>query len=198
MSLIYWKPGDQCPRDLVNRAFEAEHPNTLWVADYTFVSTWKGFAYVAFVIDTYANRIVDWKLSSSQETQFVLDALEQAMHDRSIVTGEMIHHSDRGSQYVSIAYTERLMDAGIYPSISTVGDSYDSALAETIIGLYKTGLINNFGPWKTTNELELASLSWANWYNHERLLEKIVCISPAEYEAMYNDSNLNSAVIAQS
>lgn len=179
-----------CPKDLVNREFRANQPNELWVADYTYVSTWQGFAYVAFVIDTYADRIVGWKLSTSQTTGFILDALEQALNDREITADSLIHHSDRGSQYVSVAYTDRLSDAGVKPSVGTVGDSYDNALAETINGLYKTELIHNLGPWKSTQALELATLNWVHWYNHERLLGTIGYMPPAEYENLYYLSEL--------
>ena len=175
----------ECPKDLVNRDFRAELPNKLWVADYTYVSTWQGFAYVAFVIDTYADRIVGWKLSTSQTTDFVLDALEQALNDREVTTDSLIHHSDRGSQYVSVAYTDRLNDAGVKPSVGTVGDSYDNALAETINGLYKTELVYNLGPWRSTQALELATLNWVHWYNHERLMGTIGYVPPAEYENLY-------------
>jgi len=175
-----------CPLDLVSRDFRADQPNELWVADYTYVSTWQGFAYVAFVIDTFADRIVGWKLSNSQTTDFVLDALEQALHDREVPLGSLIHHSDRGSQYVSVAYTDRLSDAGIKPSVGTVGDSYDNALAETINGLYKTELIYNLGPWKSIQALELATLNWVHWYNHERLMGTIGYVPPVEYENLYH------------
>jgi putative transposase len=186
------QPGspNECPLDLVNRDFRANQPNELWVADYTYVSTWQGFAYVAFVIDTFADRIVGWKLSSSQTTDFVLDALEQALVDREVEVDQLIHHSDRGSQYVSIAYTERLAGAGIKPSVGSVGDSYDNALAETINGLYKTELVHNLGPWKSKDALELATLNWVHWYNHERLMGVLGYVSPAEYETLYNLSEL--------
>jgi len=161
-------PARPCPLDRVNRQFRAERPNQLWVSDYTFVSTWQGFAYVAFIIDVYARRIVGWKLSSSQETQFVLDALEQALHVRQ-PANSLIHHSDRGSQYVSIRYTERLAEAGIEPSVGSVGDSYDNALAETINGLYKAEVVHR-RVWKSREALELATLRWVDWYNHRRLL----------------------------
>ena len=141
------QPADQCPLDKVNRQLRASMSNELWVSDFTFVSTWRGFVYVAFVIDTFANRIVGWKAVTTQDTQFVLDALEQAIHARSPAE-KLIHHSDRGSQYVSIKYTERLVDAGLEPSVGSVGNSYDNALAETIIGLFKTEVINRLGPWK--------------------------------------------------
>ena len=142
-------------------------PNELWVSDFTFVSTWRGFVYVAFVIDTFANRIVGWKASTTQDTQFVLDALEQAIHARRPAE-KLIHHSDRGSQYVSIKYTERLADAGLEPSVGSVGDSYDNALAETIIGLFKTEVINRLGPWKSKDQVEWETLQWVDWFNKER------------------------------
>jgi transposase InsO family protein len=185
-----------CPMDLVNREFRAGQPNELWVADYTYVSTWQGFAYVAFVIDTFADRIVGWKLSTSQTTDFVLDALEQALHDRDVPIDALIHHSDRGSQYFSVAYTNRLSEAGIKPSVGTVGDSYDNALAETINGLYKTELIHNLGPWKSIQELELATLNWVHWYNHERLMGTIGYVPPAEYENLYYLSELKQDKVA--
>lgn len=178
---------DACPLDLVDREFVAEHPNALWVADFTYVSTWQGFVYVAFIIDTFANRIVGWKASTSAQTDFVLDALEQALHDRDIQNeGSLVHHSDRGSQYVSLAYSERLKEAGINPSVGSVGDSYDNALAETINGLYKTELVYNLGPWRSVEQLELATLKWVHWFNHERLMGPIGDVPPAELEALYN------------
>lgn len=180
-----------CPLDLVNRDFRANWPNELWVSDYTYVSTWEGFAYVAFVIDTYADRIVGWKLSRSQTTDFVMDALEQALHDRGVSADDgLIHHSDRGSQYVSVAYTDRLTEAGIHPSVGTVGDSYDNALAETINGLYKTELVYKKGPWKKIDALELATLEWVHWFNHERLMELTGYLPPAEYEELYTHHEL--------
>ena len=173
-----------CPRDQVNRQFQAPHPNALWVSDFTFVSTWQGFVYVAFVIDVFARRIVGWKASSSARTDFVLDALEQALWARKPTLGGLIHHSDRGSQYVSIRYTERLAEAGIEPSVGSVGDSYDNALAETIIGLFKTEVIDRQS-WKHRDAVELATLDWVDWYNHKRLLGPIGHIPPAEAEANY-------------
>ncbi len=173
-----------CPRDQVNRQFQAPHPNALWVSDFTFVSTWQGFVYVAFVIDVFARRIVGWKASSSARTDFVLDALEQALWARKPTQGGLIHHSDRGSQYVSIRYTERLAEAGIEPSVGSVGDSYDNALAETIIGLFKTEVIDRQS-WKHRDAVELATLEWVDWYNHKRLLGSIGHIPPAEAEANY-------------
>lgn len=174
-----------CPMDRVNRQFKADRPNQLWVSDFTYVSTWQGWQYVAFVIDVYARRIVGWRVSSSMRTDFVLDALEQALYDRQPDQNALIHHSDRGSQYVSILYTERLAQAGIEPSVGSRGDSYDNALAETINGLYKTELIHRRAPWKTKESLELATLEWVSWFNHHRLLEPIGYIPPAEAEANY-------------
>lgn len=175
-----------CPRDLVRRAFHADRPNRLWVADFTYVSTWQGWVYVAFVIDAYAKRIVGWRMSSSMTTDFVLDALEQALYDRRPdPSGGLIHHSDRGSQYVSIRYSERLGEAGINPSVGNTGDAYDNALAETINGLYKAEVIHKRGPWKTKAAVELATLEWVSWFNHIRLLESIGDIPPAEAEERY-------------
>jgi putative transposase len=179
-------PKAACPRDHVNREFRAERPNQLWVSDFTYVWTWQGFVYVAFVIDVFARRIVGWRVSSSMQTEFVLDALEQALFARrSEREGELIHHSDRGSQYVSIKYSERLAQAGIQPSVGSIGDSYDNALAETINGLYKAELIHRRAPWKTREAVELATLQWVSWFNHHRLLEPIGYIPPAEAEANY-------------
>jgi len=174
-----------CPLDRVNRQFKAERPNQLWVADFTYVSTWQGWLYVAFVIDVFARRIVGWRVSTSMHTDFVLDALEQALYARQPELGSLIHHSDRGSQYVSIRYTERLGEAGVEPSVGSRGDSYDNALAETINGLYKTELIHKRGPWKNRESVELATLEWVSWFNHHRLLEPIGYIPPAEAEAQY-------------
>ena len=175
-----------CPLDRVNRDFKAERPNQLWVADFTYVSTWQGWLYVAFVVDVFARRIVGWRVSSSMHTDFVLDALEQALYARQPERdGALIHHSDRGSQYVSIRYSERLAEAGIEPSVGSKGDSYDNALAETINGLYKAELIHRRAPWKTREAVELATLEWVSWFNHSRLLEPIGYIPPAEAEANY-------------
>lgn len=174
-----------CPLDRVNRQFKADRPNQLWVSDFTYVSTWQGWLYVAFVIDVFARRIVGWRISASMTTDFVLDALEQALYARRPDLGALIHHSDRGSQYVSIRYTERLAEAGIEPSVGSKGDSYDNALAETINGLYKTELIHKRAPWKTRESLELATLEWVHWFNHHRLLESIGYVPPAEAEAKY-------------
>ena len=175
-----------CPLDRVNRQFRADRPNQLWVSDFTYVSTWQGWLYVAFVIDVFARRIVGWRVSRSMRTDFVLDALEQALYARQPeLSDALIHHSDRGSQYVSIRYTERLGEAGIEPSVGSRGDSYDNALAETINGLYKTELIHHRAPWKTMEAVELATLEWVSWFNHHRLLEPIGYIPPAEAEANY-------------
>jgi transposase InsO family protein len=173
-----------CPLDRVNRDFHAPAPNRLWVADFTYVSTWSGFVYVAFVIDVFARAIVGWKASRSAHAGFVLDALEQAVAGRRPADG-LVHHSDRGSQYVSIAYTERLLEAGIEPSVGSVGDSYDNALAETINGLYKAELIHRRGPWRSFEAVELATLEWVHWFNTQRLLGSIGDIPPAEAEAAY-------------
>ena len=173
-----------CPLDRVNRQFHAARPNALWVSDFTYVSTWAGFVYVAFVIDVFARRIVGWKVSRSARTDFVLDALEQALHDRRPVRQALIHHSDRGVQYVSIRYTERLAHAGIEPSVGSVGDSYDNALAETINGLYKAEVIHRRS-WPNLEAVELATLAWVNWFNHHRLLSSIGHRPPAEAEEVY-------------
>ena len=172
------------PADRVNRQFVATRPNQLWVADITYVATWLGFVYVAFVIDVFARRIVGWRVSRSLKTELVLDALEQALWSRSDIEG-LIHHSDRGSQYLSIRYSEKLVEAGIDASVGSVGDSYDNALAETINGLYKTEVIRRRGPWKTIDEVEYATLDWVDWFNNRRILEPIGNIPPAEYELMY-------------
>jgi putative transposase len=175
-----------CPLDRVNRQFNAERPNQLWVSDFTYVSTWQGFVYVAFVIDVFARRIVGWRVSRSMRTDFVLDALEQALYARQRDDDEaLICHSDRGSQYVSIRYTERLAEAGIEPSVGSKGDSYDNALAETINGLYKAEVIHRKPSWKTVEAVELATLTWVAWFNHHRLMEPLGYIPPAEAEARY-------------
>ena len=185
-----------CPLDRVNRQFKAERPNQLWVSDFTYVSTWQGWLYVAFVIDVFARRIVGWRVSSSMHTDFVLDALEQALYARQPSPDEaLIHHSDRGSQYVSIRYSERLAEAGIEPSVGSKGDSYDNALAETINGLYKAEMIHRRAPWKTKESVELATLEWVSWFNHHRLLEPIGYIPPAEAEANYYRQLANQAAI---
>ena len=175
-----------CPLDRVNRQFHAPAPNRLWVSDFTYVSTWSGMVYAAFVIDVYARFIVGWRVSRTAQAGFVLDALEQALHDRKPVgKGGLVHHSDRGSQYLSIKYTERLAEAGIEPSVGSVGDSYDNALAETINGLYKAEVIHRRGPWRSFEAVEFATLEWVDWFNHRRLFEPIGNIPPAEAEANY-------------
>jgi transposase InsO family protein len=175
-----------CPLDRVNRHFKAERPNQLWVSDFTYVSTWQGWLYVAFVIDVFARRIVGWRVSSSMTTDFVLDALEQALYARQPSKDEkLIHHSDRGSQYLSIRYSERLSTAGIEPSVGSRGDSYDNALAETINGLYKAEVIHRRSSWKTRESVEVATLEWVAWFNHHRLMGPLGYIPPAEAEANY-------------
>jgi putative transposase len=186
-----------CPLDRVNRQFKAQRPNQLWVSDFTYVSTWQGWLYVAFVIDVFARRIVGWRVSSSMRTDFVLDALEQALYARQADRDDtLIHHSDRGSQYVSIRYSERLAEAGIEPSVGSKGDSYDNALAEAINGLYKTELIRRRAPWKTRESVELATLEWVSWFNHHRLFEPIGYIPPAEAEANHYRQLSEQAVTA--
>jgi len=172
-----------CPGDKVNRTFVAQMPNQLWVSDFTYVSTWQGTTYVAFVIDVFARKIVGWRVSTSMSTAFVLDALNQAICQRvPPETGGLIHHSDRGSQYLSIRYTERLAEVGIDTSVGSVGDSYDNALAESIIGLFKTEVIDYLGPWKSTAQVEWETLKWVAWYNAERLNSAIGYTTPNEAE----------------
>ena len=174
------------PLDRVNRQFRAERPKQLWVSDFTYVSTWQGWLYVAFVIDVFARRIVGWRVSRPMRTDFILDALEQALYARQPERdSSLIHHSDRGSQYVSIRYSERPAEAGVEPSVGSKGDSYDNALAETINGLYKAELIHRRAPWKTKEAVELATLEWVAWFNNHRLLEPIGYMPPAEAEANY-------------
>jgi putative transposase len=178
--------GGDRPADLVERRFAATRPNQLWVADFTYVATWRGFVYVAFVIDVFARRIVGWRVSASLRTDFVLDALEQAICDRcGAGVTDLVHHSDRGTQYVSMRYTARLADASIAPSVGSRGDSYDNALAESVIGLFKTELIQRQGPWRHLEAVEFATLAWVDWFNTRRLLEPIGYVPPAEYEASY-------------
>ncbi len=186
-----------CPQDHVNRQFHAPAPNVLWLSDFTYVATWSGFVYVAFVIDAFARRIVGWRVSRTAHASFVLDALEQALHERRPVHGGgLVHHSDRGSQYVSIKYTERLALAGIEPSVGSVGDSYDNALAETINGLYKAELIHRRGPWRSFEAVELATLEWVDWFNNRRLLEPIGNIPPAEAEAQFYAAMVDAQAVA--
>ena len=184
-----------CPADKVNRRFRAPRPNMLWVSDFTYVATWQGFVHVAFVIDVFARRIVGWRVSRTAHAAFVLDALEQALHERRPAKGGLTHHGDRGSQHVSIRYTQRLIEAGIEPSVGSVGDSYDNALAETIIGLFKTEVIHRRGPWRSLEAVEYATLEWADWYNHRRLLASIGNMPPAEAGARH-DEQLELAALA--
>ena len=188
------------PRDLVDRDFTATGPNELWVSDLTYVATWSGFTYVAFVIDVYSRRIVGWRASTSLRTDLALDALEQAIWDR--LDGDpqrLVHHSDAGSQYLSIRYTERLAEAGIEPSVGSVGDSYDNALAESVIGLYKTEVIRQRGPWRGLDDVEYATLEWVDWFNTTRLFGPIGDIPPAEYETNHyqQDSPAEEAGLKQ-
>ncbi|BAN70113.1 transposase orfB IS3/IS911 family [endosymbiont of unidentified scaly snail isolate Monju] len=183
------------PLDRVKRQFTATRPNQLWVADITYVATWTGFVYVAFVVDVYARRIVGWRVSRSLKTDLVLDALEQALWSRQDTEG-LVHHSDRGCQYLSVRYTERLAGAGIDASVGSRGDSYDNALAETINGLYKAEVIYRRGPWKHREAVEYATLEWVDWFNHRRLLEPIGNVPPAELEAAYYRQQKESAKAA--
>jgi transposase InsO family protein len=180
------QPALDRPADLVDRTFVATRPNQLWVSDFTYVATWAGFVYVAFVIDVFARRIVGWRVSSSMRTDFVLDALEQAIYARGGTTpAGLVHHSDQGTQYLSMRYTDRLADAGIAPSVGSRGDAYDNALAESVIGLFKTEVIQRVGPWRNLDTVEFATLTWVDWFNTRRLLEPIGYVPPAEYEAQY-------------
>ena len=181
----------------MDRNFTATRPNQLWVSDLTYVATWRGFGYVAFVIDAFARRIVGWRASTSLQTDLPLDALEQAIYDRpSLETGDLVHHSDRGVQYLSIRYTERLAEAGIAPSVGSRGDSYDNALAESVIGLFKTEVIRRRGPWRSVEDVEFATLEWVDWFNPRRLLEPIGYVPPAEYEQQYYRSQDTPAMVA--
>ena len=176
------------PADLVDRQFVATRPNQLWVSDFTYVATWGGFVYVAFVIDVFARRIVGWRVSASMRTDFVLDALEQAIYARGhdALTG-LVHHSDQGVQYLSMRYTDRLAGADIAPSVGSQGDAYDNALAESVIGLYKTEVIRRRGPWRSLEAVEFATLDWVDWFNMRRLLGPIGDVPPAEFEAKYHE-----------
>jgi putative transposase len=173
------------PADLVDRDFAAQRPNRLWVADLTYVATWSGFVYVAFIIDAFSRFLVGWQASRSLRTDLALDALEMAIWRRQAQLEGLVHHSDRGGQYLSIRYTERLAEAGAVTSVGSRGDSYDNALAETIIGLYKTELVRRRGPWRGLDEVEYATLEWVDWFNHRRLLEPIGYVPPAEFEAAF-------------
>jgi putative transposase len=183
------------PPDLVQREFHASRPNQLWVADLTYVATWAGFVYVAFVIDVFSRAIVGWRVSNSLRSDLALDALEQALHARPRL-GELVHHSDRGTQYLSIRYTERLAEAAIERSVGSVGDSYDNALAETINGLYKAEVIRRKGPWRNIDEVEYATLCWVDWFNNRRLLAPLGYLPPAEFEMQYHRSQTSQVEAA--
>jgi putative transposase len=183
------------PLDRVQRQFVASRPNELWIADFTFVATWAGFVYVAFVIDVFARCIVGWRVSRSMHTELVLDALEQALHTRKPKAG-LIHHSDRGVQYLSIRYSERLTENGVEASVGSVGDSYDNAMAETIIGLFKTEVIYARGPWRSLEAVEHATLVWVDWFNRRRLLEPIGHVPPSEFEQEYYRQQSSHAAMA--
>jgi transposase InsO family protein len=190
-------PALPCPEDKVNREFKAPAPNILWVADFTYVRTAVGFVYVAFIIDVFARYIVGWKVSSSPNAQMVLDALDQALAARRPDPKTLIHHSDRGVQYLSIKYSERLEEAKIDPSVGSVGDSYDNAMAETINGLYKAEVIEHEGPWKGKKDVEFATLDWVYWFNHERRFGPIGYIAPAQAERNYYDSIIPVTLAAE-
>lgn len=182
-------PAAARPADLVSRQFAPPAPNRLWVADLTYVSTWSGFAYVAFVIDAYALRILGWRVAATMATTMVLDSIEQAIWTRTqegvLDFNDVVHHSDRGSQYTSIRFTERLAGAGIQPSVGAVGSSYDNALAESIIGLYKTELIHRSKPWRTVEDVEMATARWVDWFNNQRIYQHCGDIPPAELESAH-------------
>ena len=184
-----------CPQDLVKRQFIASRPNQLWVADFTYVATWIGFVYVAFVTDVFSRKIVGWRVSNSMSAELVLDALDQALWARARPKG-LIHHSDKGSQYLSIRYSERLSAAGVEPSTGKTGDAYDNAMAESINGLFKTEVIRNLGPWKGVDDVEFATLDWVDWFNNRRLLEPIGNIPPSEFEMLYFHQLNESAIVA--
>ena len=183
------------PADLVQRDFTATRPNQLWVADLTYVATWTGFVYVAFIIDVFSRMIVGWRVSRSLRSDLALDALEQALYARPDIK-HLVHHSDRGVQYLSIRYTERLAEAGIESSVGSVGDAYDNALAETIIGLYKTEVIHQLGSWRNVDHVEFETLNWVKWFNNQRLLEPIGNIPPAEFEDVYYQYQEASVIVA--
>lgn len=183
------------PPDLVNREFKATRPNELWVADITYVATWVGFAYVAFVTDVFSRRIVGWRVSPSLRSDLALDALEQALHANPGAEG-VVHHSDRGTQYTAIRYTERLAEAGVVRSVGSVGDSYDNALAESINGLFKTEVIHRKGPWRSVEAVEHAVLIWVDWFNNRRLLEPLGYVPPVEFEQMYYRQQMSPAMVA--
>ena len=183
------------PRDLVQRQFTAKRPDQLWLADITYVATWTGFVYVAFIIDAFSRAIVGWRVSTSLKSELALDALEQAIWARRPGDG-LIHHSDHGVQYLCIRYTERLAEAGMEASVGSVGDSYDNALAETINGLFKTEVIRKRGPWKNIHEVEFAVLEWVEWFNNRRLLGPLGFVSPREFEALYYEDQRSLAKVA--
>jgi len=185
------------PQDLVQRDFHPAAPNRLWVADITYVRTWSGFAYVAFIIDAYSRYIVGWQVSRTLRTDLVLSALEQALWAREGPLAGLVHHSDRGVQYLSIRYTERLQDQGIAASVGSRGDSYDNALAETVNGLYKAELVYRRGPWRGVEDLELATLEWVDWFNHRRLFAGLGYLPPAEYEAAWQPGPLPALAATQ-
>jgi putative transposase len=189
------EPAAARAQDLVARNFTVDRPNALWVSDLTYVATWRGFAYVAFVIDAFARRIVGWRAASSLRSDLALDALEQTLYDRE-TDGRLVHHSDRGSQYLSIRCTERLAEVGIEPSVGSRGDSYDNALAESVIGLFQTEVIRRRGPWRSLEDVEFATLDWVAWWNTRRLLEPIGYVPPAEYEATYFRRQAPTAALA--
>ena len=189
------RESDARPRDLVQRQFRATRPNQLWVADITYVATWSGFVYVAFVADVFSRRVVGWRASSSLRSDLALDALEQALHTRPQHHG-VVHHSDRGTQYLSFRDTERLLQAGLEPSVGSAGDSYDNALAESIIGLFKTELNRRRGPWRGLADIEFATLQWVDWFNNRRLLEPLGHRPPAESERAYYHQHRDPATVA--
>ena len=182
------------PQDLVQRNFTATRPNELWVSDFTYVATWRGFVYVAFVTDVFSRRIVGWRASRTMRSDLALDALEQALYDRE-TDAALVHHSDRGSQYLSIRYTERLADAGIEPSVGSRGDAYDNAMAESVNALYKAEVIHRRGPWRGLDDVEYATLEWVAWYNSQRLMGPLGHVPPAEYEEQYHRAQTDSAVL---
>ena len=181
--------------DLVQRNFTATRPNQLWVSDLTYVATWRGFVYVAFVTDAFSRRIVGWRAATTLRSDLALDALEQALYDRD-TDGPLVHHSDRGSQYLAIRYTDRLLEAGIEASVGSRGDAYDNALAETINGLYKSEVIHHLGPWKGLDDVEYATLEWVAWYNSQRLMEPLGYLPPAEYEEQYHRAQVEQSALA--
>jgi putative transposase len=183
------------PLDRVKRRFVASRPNEPWIADFTYVATWAGFVYVAFVIDVFSRYIVGWRVSRSMSTELVLDALEQALHARK-TEASLTHHGDRGSQYLSLRYSERLEEFGIQTSVGSTADSYDNAMAETIIGLFKTEVIHARGPWRSLDAVEYATLEWVDWFNNRRLLEPIGYLPPVEFEQACYRQQSGQAMVA--